>query len=128
MVQIGGWRLHGRDSEPRDASPLILIHGFGSSLQTWDRWTTQLDREHRVNRFDLPVSGLSLPDPSSDYTDARSIEIVIALMDHIGLKRASIGGHAIGGRLAWAFAALHPKRGQLLALVAPDGYARRPSR
>jgi hypothetical protein len=45
MVQVGGWRLHVRDSGPRDAAPLILIHGFGSSLQTWDRWTTQLDRK-----------------------------------------------------------------------------------
>ena len=93
MVQIGGWRLHVRDGGPRDAAPLILIHGFGSSLQTWDRWTTQLDRQHPVTRFDLPGRGFSLLDPSSDYTGARSIEIVIALMDHIGLKRASIGGH-----------------------------------
>jgi len=37
-------------------------------------------------------------------------------MDHLGLKRASIGGHSIGGRLAWTFASLHPELVQRLVL------------
>ncbi len=123
MVQVGNWRLHVRDSGPHDAPAIILIHGFGASLQTWDAWAEGLSRKHRVIRFDLPGSGLSLPDPAADYTDASSIELLLALMNHLGLPRASIAGHSIGGRIAWTFAATHPERVERLVLVAPDGFA-----
>ena len=123
MVQLAGWRLHVRDSGPRDAPAVILIHGFGASLHTWDAWAADLAQRHRVVRFDLPGSGLSAPDPAADYTDARSIELLLALMDRLGLPRASVAGHSIGGRIAWTFAARHPERVDRLVLVAPDGFA-----
>lgn len=123
IVQLAGWRLHVRDRGPRDAPAVILIHGFGASLQTWDGWADGLARNHRVIRFDLPGSGLSLPDPAGDYTDARSIQVLLALMDWLGLPRASIVGHSIGGRIAWIFAATHPERVERLVLVSPDGFA-----
>jgi pimeloyl-ACP methyl ester carboxylesterase len=44
-------------------------------------------------------------------------------MDQLGLRRASIIGHSIGGRIAWTFAATHPDRVDRLVLVAPDGFA-----
>ncbi len=122
-MQVAGWRVHVRDRGPRQAPAVILIHGFGASLQTWDAWADTLARTHRVIRFDLPGSGLSLPDPAADYTDARSIQLLLALMDHLGLQRASIVGHSIGGRIAWTFAATHPERVDRLVLVAPDGFA-----
>jgi pimeloyl-ACP methyl ester carboxylesterase len=123
MMQLSGWRLHVRDTGARDAPAVILIHGFGASLQTWDVWAEGLGRNHRVIRFDLPGSGLSLPDPAANYTDARSIELLLALMDKLGLQRAGIVGHSIGGRIAWTFAARHPERVDRLVLVAPDGFA-----
>jgi pimeloyl-ACP methyl ester carboxylesterase len=123
MMQLAGWRLHVRDSGPRYAPAVILIHGFGASLQTWDAWAVGLDRKLRVIRFDLPGSGLSPPDPAANYTDARSVELLLALMDRLGLQRASIVGHSIGGRIAWTFAATHPERVDRLVLVSPDGFA-----
>ena len=123
MVQLGAWRLHVRDTGPRGAPAVILIHGFGASLHTWEPWAQGLSASHRVIRFDLPGSGLSQPDPASDYTDARSVELLIALMDHLNLPRASLVGHSIGGRIAWTFAARHPERVDKLVLVAPDGFA-----
>lgn len=123
MVELGAWRLRLRDTGPRDAPALILLHGFGASLETWDAWAGPLSAGHRVIRFDLPGSGLSRPDPAGDYRDARSNELLLAVMDHLGLGRASIVGHSIGGRIAWTFAALHPERVDKLVLVAPDGFA-----
>ena len=38
MVSLGAWRLHVRDSGPRNAPAVIFIHGLGGSLQTWDSW------------------------------------------------------------------------------------------
>ncbi|GAC1529744.1 MAG: alpha/beta fold hydrolase [Ramlibacter sp.] len=123
MVQVAGTRLHVRDSGPRDAPAVILLHGFGASLQTWDAWAPGLAQGHRVIRLDLPGSGLSPPDPAAIYTDTRSIGLVLALMDQLGLQQVDLVGHSIGGRIAWGFAAAHPGRVDRLVLVAPDGFA-----
>ena len=123
VAGVGGLRLHVRDSGPKDAPAVILLHGFGASLHTWEAWATGLAQAHRVIRFDLPGSGLSPPDPSGDYTDARSRQLLLALMDQLGVARASLVGHSIGGRIAWAFAAEYPERMNKLVLVSPDGFA-----
>mgnify|MGYP006173295765 CR=1 FL=1 len=51
-------RLHVRDDGPRDAPALLLLHGFGASLHTWEPWAVSLADAHRVDRLDLPGSGL----------------------------------------------------------------------
>ncbi len=123
LVSVLGMRIHVRDSGPAGAPAIILLHGFGSSLHTFEPWARELERTHRVIRFDLPGSGLSDPDPTGRYTDTRSIELMLALMDRLGIGRAAMAGNSIGGRLAWTFAAAHPERVSHLVLIAPDGYA-----
>jgi pimeloyl-ACP methyl ester carboxylesterase len=123
LVELAGMRLHVRDSGPKDAPAVVLIHGFGASLHTWEPWARELARHHRVIRLDLPGCGLSEPDPTGDYTDARSVQLLIALLDQRGIERATLIGHSIGGRIAWTFAARHPERIDKLVLIAPDGFA-----
>jgi pimeloyl-ACP methyl ester carboxylesterase len=123
MVVVDGVRLHVRDSGPKDAPAVVLIHGFGASLHTWEPWAHELARKHRVIRLDLPGCGLSEPDPSGNYTDARSLQLLNDLLDQRGIARATLIGHSIGGRIAWTFAARHPERVDKLVLVAPDGFA-----
>lgn len=100
-----------------------MLHGFGSSLHTWEPWARALDSSFRVIRFDLPGSGLSAPDAMDDYTDARSLTVLTALMDSLGVPRATLIGNSMGGRIAWRFAAAHPERVDKLVLSAPDGFA-----
>ncbi|WP_233251872.1 alpha/beta fold hydrolase [Limnohabitans sp. Jir72] len=123
LRSVGPWRLHVRDSGPRQAPVVVLVHGFGASLQTWDAWARGLSQTHRVIRLDLPGSGLSPPDPANDYTDARSLQLLLSLLDALDVSRASIVGHSMGGRIAWTFAAKHPERTDRLVLIAPDGFA-----
>jgi pimeloyl-ACP methyl ester carboxylesterase len=123
LREVDGVRLNVRDSGPTDAHALILLHGFGASLQTWDAWADALAATHRVIRIDLPGSGLSAPDPTGDYTDARSMQLIVALMKQLDVPRASLIGHSIGGRIAWTFAAAHPTLVDKLVLIAPDGFA-----
>ncbi len=122
-VEAAGVRLHVRDSGRKDAPVVILLHGFGASLHTWEAWAQALAADFRVIRFDLPGAGLSTPDPTGDYTDARSLQVLAALMNHLGVPRASLVGNSIGGRIAWRFASEHPDRVDKLVLVAPDGFA-----
>jgi pimeloyl-ACP methyl ester carboxylesterase len=123
LIDVAGVRLHVRDDGPRDAPALIMIHGFGSSLQTWEPWARALAPAFRVIRFDLPGSGLSAPDSTGDYSDARSVALVLALMDRLHLQRATLVGNSIGGRIAWRFAAIYPDRVDKLVLISPDGFA-----
>jgi pimeloyl-ACP methyl ester carboxylesterase len=51
------------------------------------------------------------------------MNILIGLMDQLGLARANLVGNSLGGRIAWNFAALHPDRVARLVLVSPDGFA-----
>lgn len=112
-------------SEPsREPAPtLVLLHGFGSSLHTWEDWVPVLSNDFRMIRYDLPGHGLTGADASGDYTDARGMVILLDLINHLGIQKISLVGHSIGGRLAWNFAAAHPERIEKLVLVAPDGFA-----
>lgn len=123
FVEVAGLRLHVRETGPPAAAAVILMHGFGASLHTWEDWARGLEADWRVIRFDLPGAGLTGPDPTADYRDERGEQILLALMDQLGLARASVVGHSMGGRLAWRFAADHPERVTKLVLVAPDGFA-----
>ena len=127
FVDAAGLRLHVRDSGPPAGKPgaptVILLHGFGSSLHTWEPWAQALAGELRVVRFDQPGAGLTGADPTGDYSDERGMHVLLALMDRLGIARASLVGHSMGGRLAFRFAAAHPGRVNKLVLVAPDGFA-----
>lgn len=123
FVDVLGVRVHLRDTGPREAPAVILLHGFASSLQTWDGWAHDLERDHRVIRYDMPGFGLTGTDPSGDYTDARAMAVLLGLMERLGVERASLVGHSMGGRIAWSFAAAHPERVDRLVLVSPDGFA-----
>jgi pimeloyl-ACP methyl ester carboxylesterase len=98
--------LHVRDDGPKNAPAVILLHGFGSSLHTFEPWAEALKADHRVVRLDLPGSGLSPPDTTGDYTDTRSVILILILMDQLGIDKAAVVGNSIGGRIAWRAPAL----------------------
>ncbi len=123
FVQAAGVRLHVRDTGPRNAPAVLLLHGFGASLHAWEAWAELLSADRRVIRLDLPGFGLTGPDPTGNYTDARTVEVLAALMDELGVRRASVVGSSMGGRVAWFFAASEPGRVDKLVLMAPDGFA-----
>jgi len=122
-IEVGGTSLRVRDSGDPRSPAVILLHGFGSSLETWEPWAQSLSGTYRVVRFDLPGSGLSEPDRSASYADSRSLELIEGLMDHLGLENAVFIGNSMGGRIAWRFAAAYPSRVRKLVLISPDGFA-----
>lgn len=125
FVTVDGMRLHIRDSGPRDGEAVLLLHGFGSSLHTWEEWARLIEPTRRVVRLDLPGFGLTGADPTGDYSDLRAVALLDGLMDQLGIARADIVGSSMGGRIAWRFAAERPGRVRRLVLMAPDGFASR---
>jgi len=121
-VKVGEQSVFVQDSGPKDAPSLVLLHGFGASLQTWDAWAGELEKDTRVLRFDVPGFGLSGPAANNDYSDAADVARLLALLDQLGLQQIALGGHSMGGRIAWNFAVAHPERVSQLILVSPDGF------
>ncbi len=118
---IDGVRLHVRDTGPREAPVLLLLHGLGASLHTWEPWAQALAPTYRVVRFDFPGHGLSAAD--EDYSDPRTLRLVAALLDALGVSKVTVVGNSMGGRIAWRFAATYPAHVEKLVLLAPDGFA-----
>ncbi len=123
LRQVAGTVLHVRDSGSRDAPAILLLHGLGAHLQTFDAWTEDLQSDYRVIRLDWPGSGLSPPDTTVNYTDERSMELLLALLDQLAVTKTHVAGNSIGGRIAWRFAAAHPERVEGLILISPDGFS-----
>lgn len=123
FLQVAGLRMHVRDTGPKTAPVVILLHGLGSSLHTWEPWAQKLSLHFRVIRFDLPGFGLTGADPTGDYSDARGMAVLAGLMDALSVSRASLIGNSMGGKLAWQFAAAYPERVDRLVLISPDGFA-----
>jgi pimeloyl-ACP methyl ester carboxylesterase len=123
FVAVRGMQLHVRDEGPRDDPvPVVLLHGTGASLHTWDEWTRQLTRERRVIRFDLPGFGLTGPSPDGVYSIESYVDTVLALADSLGVQRFVLAGNSLGGYVAWVTAVLHPERVERLILVDAAGY------
>jgi pimeloyl-ACP methyl ester carboxylesterase len=123
FIEVRGMQVHLRDEGPRDDPvPIVLLHGTGASLHTWDGWTRVLDRERRVIRFDLPGFGLTGPSPDGLYTVESYVDTVLAVADTLGVQRFVLAGNSLGGYVAWAIAVLHPQRVDRLILVDAAGY------
>jgi pimeloyl-ACP methyl ester carboxylesterase len=122
MVSMESIRIHYKDTGPKEAPVLLLLHGFGSSLQTWDVWAEKLDKKYRVIRLDLPGFGLTGPSPSDDYSELNDLNTVTRFVDSLGITDLSVVGHSMGGKIAWTFAAAHAERVKALVLMAPDGF------
>jgi pimeloyl-ACP methyl ester carboxylesterase len=123
FVDVAGMRMHLRDEGPRDdPSPIVLLHGTGSSLHAWDGWAVALKAQRRVIRFDLPGFGLTGPSPDGVYSVDNDVQVVIAVLDKLGVERCVLGGNSLGGAVSWRTALAHPSRIDKLILVDAGGY------
>jgi len=124
FLPIDGQQVHLRDEGPRDDPlPVLLLHGASDSLHTWDGWAQALAPRRRVIRFDLAGFGLTGPASDNDYSIARHVRQVLAVLDHLGVQRVVLGGNSLGGQVAWATAVAAPGRVAQLVLVDAGGYA-----
>ena len=109
------------------AGPAILfVHGLGANLTHFEHVAPALvDAGYRVCGLDLPGFGLS-GKPRRDYSIRWLSDAIFALMDHLGIARATLAGHSLGG-LVCADAALHdPFRVERLVLISSAGLFQMP--
>ncbi|GLW96863.1 hypothetical protein Misp02_09500 [Microtetraspora sp. NBRC 16547] len=108
--------MHVVHDGPRQAPPLLLIHGSGASGGFWGPVVPALAGHHHVIRVDLPGCGQSPPAPSYDVP-AQAGQVA-ALLDDLGLRHVAAAGHSSGGYVATALAEQRPDLVGSLALIS----------
>ena len=99
---------------------ILLLHGMAGSSHTWRSVIRPLSRNYRVVAPDLLGHGKSTK-PRSDYSLGALSVLVRDLLDALGITRATIVGHSLGGGIAMQFIYQHPDYGQRLVLIASGG-------
>lgn len=121
FTSLGETAIHYVDIE-RGEKVLVLLHGYLESLEIWDEFAGQLGKAgYRIVSLDLPGHGIS-----EVIGEVHSMEfladIVEQLLGKLGIAKATVIGHSMGGYVALAFAELYPERldGLVLFHSTPD--------
>jgi pimeloyl-ACP methyl ester carboxylesterase len=99
---------------------IVLIHGIGDSSETWEQVIPTLAQRHLVIAPDLLGHGQS-DKPRADYSVAAYANGVRDLLGVLGVQRATLIGHSLGGGVAMQFAYQFPERTERLVLVGSGG-------
>jgi pimeloyl-ACP methyl ester carboxylesterase len=127
-AQFDEWEiaLHGRRVIYRvagDGPPVVLIHGMLNSSSHWRAVALELARDYTVIAPDLIGHGDSAA-PRGDYSLGAHAASIRDLLAAIGIDRASIVGHSLGGGVAMQFFYQFPQRVERLVLVSSGGLGR----
>lgn len=106
-----------------DGPPLLLLHGIGDSSAGWAPLMAALGERFSVIAPDLLGHGAS-DKPRADYSVAAYANGVRDLLDVLGVERATVVGHSLGGGVAAQTAYQYPQRVERLVLVSSGGVAR----
>ena len=108
-------------------TPLVLLHGFPLDHHLWDDVSSLLEDTFDLILPDLRGFGesttLDAPYTMDDYASD-----IAGLLDQLGIQKAAVAGHSMGGYVALAFARLYPERVSGLALVSSQVLADPPDR
>ena len=112
------YELHGRE----DGFPLVLAHGYCTSVNLWKHQIPPLAERYRVIAYDARGHGLSsAPAGREHYTLNHLVADMHALLRHLGIEQAYIAGHSMGGATTAGFAAKHPEMTKAALICNIDG-------
>jgi pimeloyl-ACP methyl ester carboxylesterase len=116
-IKVNGINIHylqlGQGSED-----IVMVHGLAANLAFWYmKIAPLLAKDYKITVFDLRGHGLSEM-PDSGYTTRDMAEDLSCLIDEIGIKKAHLVGHSLGGAICLHHVILHP--GQVKTLTLAD--------
>ena len=125
FIEINGLDVHVKtigQGEP----VLVLLHGFGASLYSWQAVMQPLSQHGMVIAFDRPAFGLTERpltwEGANPYSPESQVALVTGLLDHFGVQQAILVGNSAGGTVAMQVALAQPGRVSALILVDPAVY------
>ncbi len=108
-------------------TPVVFLHGFPFDHTIWLPLIPYLEKDARLILADLRGAGNS-PAPKGVYSMRHMAEDVVNLLDRMGIEKAVIVGHSMGGYVSLAFAHAYPGRVAGLGLVATQAAADSPEK
>ncbi|MFU8826889.1 MAG: alpha/beta fold hydrolase, partial [Brevefilum sp.] len=129
FLEVNGLKVHYKQAGSDDPV-FILLHGFGASTFSWREVMAPLSAYGTVIAYDRPAFGLTERplawDGVNPYSQEGNIDLLLGLMDALGIEQAILVGNSAGGTVATAFALAHPGRVQALVQVNAAIYQTRP--
>ena len=117
LIEVEGRQLFYKDEGDRGDPVVVLLHGFASSQRWWDRVAPDLVRRGmRVIRFDFLGHGRS-EKPRSGYAPDEQARRVAAALRKLGVRRATVVGHSMGGTVASALVEESPRLVRRVAVI-----------
>jgi 4,5:9,10-diseco-3-hydroxy-5,9,17-trioxoandrosta-1(10),2-diene-4-oate hydrolase len=101
-------------------SPLLLLHGFGEFLESWDLNIRPLSEHYQVYAMDLPGHGLS-DKPDVAYNLFFFTKFITNFMQALGIEHASLIGHSMGGHISLSVAINFSEKVDSLVLETSAG-------
>jgi pimeloyl-ACP methyl ester carboxylesterase len=109
---------------PREAPPLLLLHGSGSNAAMWMGDVPVWAEHFRVYAVDM-IGEPGLSAPTRPPLDSTAYALWLDdVLDALGIERAALVGASLGGWLALDYATRRPERVERLALLCPGGVGR----
>jgi len=106
-----------------EGPPVVLVHGMLNSSSHWKEVAAELSRDHTVVAPDLIGHGDSAA-PRGDYSLGAHAASIRDLLAAIGIDRATMVGHSLGGGVAMQFFYQFPQRVERLVLISSGGLGR----
>ena len=120
FLSLNGRKIHYRDEG--EGPTIVLIHGTGASLHTWEDWTQDLIKDYRVIRLDLPAYGLTGQDPQKRYSSKDYVDLLDAFLTELKVDKFHLAGNSLGGLVSWLYASYYPEKIEKLVLLDPSGF------
>jgi pimeloyl-ACP methyl ester carboxylesterase len=117
-VRVGG-RPIGYEAAG-EGEPIVLVHGLSGSTRWWSRNVRAIAERHRIYLIDLPGFG-TMRSLRRRFVLAETATWLSEWMVAVGLERAHLVGHSMGGYVSVRLAASRPELVRRLVLVAPAG-------
>lgn len=119
-VDVPGGSIHYLDLGPRDAQPLVLIHGLAGQMHNFNYALSDiLAKDFRVIVLDRPGSGYSTRDSDDLAALPEQVRMIDAFLDKLDIQNPVLVGHSMGGAVSLAMALERPDKVRALALLAP---------
>lgn len=118
FTEVNGARVHYQEAGVRDAPPILLIHGFCASTFVWSDVIVPIaEMGFRVVAPDLVGFGFTEKPKRGLYTIKAQAEMIVRLMDELGIQKAALVGSSYGGAVAATCALDYTLRVERLVLV-----------
>jgi len=106
-----------------EGSPFLILHGWGSSVNSWIKLQDLLSEKFKVYILDMPGFG-NTPPPQKAWNLDNYLDLILKYCKHYNIDSFYLLGHSFGGRISIKMAVKHPDKIKKLILMDAAGIRR----